>query len=85
MYEIPGMTDKNESGLVFLGENYFAIPNLLEAEDSGDEEDEENSDSEEDNGENQLGNAIVETAADGDKGYSIHRITDGKQICFLPD
>jgi hypothetical protein len=39
LFEIPGMDDHNEEGLVFLGENYFAIPSLQE-----DEEEEQDSD-----------------------------------------
>jgi hypothetical protein len=30
MFEIPGMDDKNEQGLVFLTENYFAIPKIVD-------------------------------------------------------
>jgi hypothetical protein len=43
LFEIPGMDNHNEEGLVFLGANYFAIPSLQE-----DEEEDEDSEEEED-------------------------------------
>jgi hypothetical protein len=85
MYEIPGMTDENEKSLVFLGNDYFAVMNVLEKEDSededGDEDDSEHSEKEEAKGED-----VSKTKeSEGDKGYSIHRLSDGTQMCFLPD
>jgi hypothetical protein len=86
MYEIRGMDEKNESGLVFLGEDYFAIPSMIENEDSEDEEDDEDdSEHSECDDHNNDGEKKEEKSDDMEAGFAIHRLLDGTQMCFLPD
>jgi hypothetical protein len=76
--EIPGMDEFNEFGLVFLGKNYFAIPS-----DMKEESDDEDSDDCEDN--NDKGFVKKEKKIEDYHGYSIHRLSDGIKLCFLPN
>jgi hypothetical protein len=72
MFEIPDMDHHNEHGLVFLGDNYFAIPSVLDDDDDEGEESDGDSQEEEENDDNP-----EEKKENVYTGYSIHRLTDG--------
>jgi hypothetical protein len=62
-FKILEMTEQNESGLVFLSENYFAIPNKIDKDLEQDNESDQEHDEED--------KTVVF------KGFTIHRLNDG--------